>query len=254
MGYGEDYGYRYCEWEESLSPEQKEIYAAMFPPPPQYIDTCQAAFQKNDLVLDMWEPSGKPKYTREWAVNEMKSTKGKNLLLFYRETPVTPGRITETCLCQWYPAKFSDVHDYICAEQFMMASKAALFGDKEREQQIMKETSPAAMQKIGRQVAGFDGAEWDKIKYTVVLNASWMKFSQNYELKEYLLSTGDSILVEASPRDRVWGIGYDEKHPNAWEPTKWDGENLLGFALMEVRDKLREVCRNEHLCDWSWKK
>ena len=66
-----------------------------------------------------------------------------------------------------------------------------------------------------------------------------LKFSQNQNFKDFLLSTGDKILVEASPYDRIWGIGMLETDNRAENPLLWNGENLLGFALMEVRDQLR---------------
>ena len=96
----------------------------------------------------------------------------------------------------------------------------------------------------------------DKFKYAIVLNGNWLKFSQNRELREFLLSTGDSVLVEASPYDNIWGIRLSANSPEAWDPFRWRGQNLLGFALMEVRDELRRVTQNEILCDWSsvWEK
>ena len=81
---------------------------------------------------------------------------------------------------------------------------------------------------------GFDQVVWDKFKYSIVLNGNWCKFSQNRELQEFLLSTGDSVLVEASPYDRIWGIQLSADAPEAQNPFRWRGENLLGFALMEV--------------------
>ena len=84
-----------------------------------------------------------------------------------------------------------------------------------------------------------------------MLLGNWHKFSQNRELREFLLSTGDSVLVEASPYDAIWGIRLAASSPEAQDPMKWRGQNLLGFALMEVRDELRRVTQNEMLCDWS---
>ena len=91
----------------------------------------------------------------------------------------------------------------------------------------------------------------DRLKYAIVLSGNWCKFSQNRDLQEFLLSTGDSVLVEASPYDNIWGIRLAASSPEAQAPTQWRGQNLLGFALMEVRDELRRVTQNEMLCDWS---
>ena len=82
-----------------------------------------------------------------------------------------------------------------------------------------------------------------------VIQDNWCKFSQNRDLREFLLSTGDSVLVEASPYDNIWGIRLAASSQEAQDPTQWRGQNLLGFALMEVRDELRRVTQNEMLCD-----
>ena len=84
-----------------------------------------------------------------------------------------------------------------------------------------------------------------------MLGGNWCKFSQNRDLREFLLSTGDSVLVEASPYDNIWGICLAASSPEAQDPMQWRGQNLLGFALMEVRDELRRVTQNEMICDWS---
>ena len=137
----------------------------------------------------------------------------------------------------------------------MMAGKAELFGDQEIREQILKCSDPKQIKTLGRKVRNFDQVVWDKFKYAIVLNGNWCKFSQNRPLREFLLSTGDSVLVEASPYDNIWGIRLSASSPDAQNPLKWRGQNLLGFALMEVRDELQRVTRNEMMCDWStvWK-
>ena len=137
-----------------------------------------------------------------------------------------------------------------------MAAKAELFGDKEIRKEILNISEQKKMKSLGRKVKNFDQNVWDKFKYSIVLNGNWCKFSQNRELREFLLSTGDKILVEASPYDSIWGIRISASSPEAKNPMKWRGQNLLGFALMEVRDELRRVTQNEMLCDWStvWQK
>ena len=111
--------------------------------------------------------------------------------------------------------------------------------------------SPKQIKALGRKVRGFDQKVWDKFKYAIVLNGNWCKFSQNRNLREFLLSTGDSVLAEASPYDNIWGIRLSANSLEAQDPMKWRGQNLLGFALMEVRDELRRVTQNEMLCDWN---
>ena len=133
----------------------------------------------------------------------------------------------------------------------MMAEKARLFGDKETLEKIMAATVQGKIKALGREVKNFDQTEWDKCKHTIVLTGNFQKFLQNPELKDFLLRTGDKILVEASPRDRIWGIGMGRANENACNPAAWRGRNLLGFALMEVRDELRRVCANEDKIDWA---
>ena len=120
---------------------------------------------------------------------------------------------------------------------------------KEVLQQILDCKDPRKIKALGRKVKNFKESIWDKVKYSVVLNGNYMKFSQNPVLKQFLLSTGDCILVEASPYDGIWGIQMSESEENVKNPKEWRGKNLLGFALMEVRDELKRVCQNENLCD-----
>lgn len=121
----------------------------------------------------------------------------------------------------------------------MMAEKARLFGDHASASAILAAGSPKQAKQIGREVSGFDPAIWDREKMRVVTEGNLQKFSQNKPLKEFLISTRDSILVEASPVDRIWGIGLAADDERAENPLLWRGENLLGFALMETREKLR---------------
>lgn len=131
----------------------------------------------------------------------------------------------------------------------MMAGKAELFGDQEVREQILVCSDPKQIKALGRKVRSFDQKVWNRFKYSIVLNGNWCKFSQNCDLREFLLSTGDSVLVEASPYDNIWGIRLSASSPEAQDPMKWRGQNLLGFALMEVRDELRRITQNEPLCN-----
>lgn len=143
------------------------------------------------------------------------------------------------CLSQWYISNFVvDGITYCCMEQYMMSEKAKLFNDKEMYNKIMNETDQKTIKYYGRLVNGFNSKIWDKHKCDIIIKGNFHKFSQNEELKNYLLSTKDSILVEASPFDTVWGIGMSRHIDDAKDPKKWKGRNLLGFCLMEVRDML----------------
>jgi ribA/ribD-fused uncharacterized protein len=131
----------------------------------------------------------------------------------------------------------------------MMAEKARLFGDGEALTQIMGTTDPRLMRALGRTVTGFDSEVWDKARYSVVLDGNYAKFTQDLALRTYLLSTAGKVLVEASPRDVIWGIGLNATNPQAANPAAWRGTNLLGFALMEVRDEIARVWACEHYAD-----
>jgi ribA/ribD-fused uncharacterized protein len=135
-------------------------------------------------------------------------------------------------------------------EQYMMAEKARLFGDTEIEEKIMNCNNPNEIKGLGRKVRGFDEEIWNKVKYSIVVNGNYDKFMQNEKLKAYLLSTEDKILVEASPYDNVWGIQMSENDEDIKNPELWRGENLLGFALMEVRNEIKRVCKNSHMIDF----
>lgn len=161
-------------------------------------------------------------------------------VFFWGHTPrhdqPTPGK---ECMSQWYPAGFDvDGVHYPTAEHFMMAKKAELFADDDALAKILAAESAAEAKKLGRTVLGFNGYIWNEHKFEIVTRASLEKFSQNPTLRDYLISTGDHVLVEASPQDKIWGIGLAQDHQNAEHPDLWPGQNLLGFALMRARMEL----------------
>ena len=148
--------------------------------------------------------------------------------------------LTSSCLSQWWPSPFQVNHIYYpTAEHYMMAEKARLFGDNEVEVEILRTSSPMKAKRLGRKVSGFSETLWNQKRFAVVVAASKAKFSQNPTLTHYLLSTGDSVLVEASPTDLVWGIGLTSEDHRSTDPFQWRGANQLGFALMLVREELR---------------
>ena len=160
-------------------------------------------------------------------------------LFFWGHTPPADGHINESCFSQWWMDRFTvDGTEYTCAEQFMMAEKARMFGDGEMLSMILKARHPKEMKAYGRAVKNFDQDKWDGACYEIVKRGNLAKFSQNPELWDYLKSTKRRILVEASPRDRIWGIGMGKSNPDAECPVKWRGTNFLGFSLTEDRDLL----------------
>jgi ribA/ribD-fused uncharacterized protein len=154
-------------------------------------------------------------------------------------------------LSQWHPSPFTDGRDtYPTAEHWMMAEKARLFGDLEAAEEIMATDSPEQAKKIGRRVKNFDVSDWKLECFQIVVVGNRLKFEQNEKEREYLLSTGNKILVEASPYDQIWGVGMDEKCMLSRNPACWKGQNLLGMALMVVRATLLDrVSRPCDECD-----
>ncbi len=137
---------------------------------------------------------------------------------------------------QWTYSPFEiDGVRYNCVEQYMMAAKARLFGDMAMEKQILRAESPRAQQKLGKRVAGFNEHRWAVERCRIVFDGNVAKFTQNPDFQQALLRTGTRILAEASPVDKVWGIGFVANAPQAYQPTKWVGLNLLGNVLSEVR-------------------
>ena len=122
-----------------------------------------------------------------------------------------------------------------------MAEKARLMRDEETREKILASTDPEEIKALGRQVRNFDEYRWQKHRMEIVVTGNLHKFIDNEDLKNFLLSTGDKILVEASPYDTVWGIGMKEDNMDCLNPRLWKGENLLGFALMDVRNKLKKI-------------
>ena len=162
-----------------------------------------------------------------------------NFIFFWGHTAK---KVNKACFSQWYVAPFEvEGKRYVCAEQYMMEQKALLFGNIDIAQKIMETEDSSIHKALGREITGFVEEKWNQYKYKFVLNANLAKFSQNRDLKEFILSTGCKILVEASPYDKIWGIGMSVNDENVTNPSLWQGQNLLGIALMEVR----EILRNE---------
>ena len=161
-------------------------------------------------------------------------------LFFWGHRPLPGGEVGKSCFSQWWPAAFEvGGVSYPTAEHFMMAEKARLFGDEDARARILKADSPKAAKQLGRRVKNFEERAWAEARFRLVVEGNLAKFGQNPELGKFLVETGDAVLVEASPVDRIWGIGLSADDERASNPEQWRGLNLLGFALMEVRRRLR---------------
>jgi len=172
-------------------------------------------------------------------VEHVAAGKPVEYLFFWGHRPHPSGQPGPNCLSQWWPAPFTvDGVHYRSAEHWMMAEKARLFGDERSAAAIIAAESPKEAKALGRSVRGFDGARWETAAFDIVVRGSIAKFGQDPQLRDYLVGTGDAVLVEASPLDAIWGIGLAADDPRAGRPEEWPGRNLLGFALMEARRDL----------------
>lgn len=179
------------------------------------------------------------KYNKETIRQIVRDNPDTPIIYFWGHTP-NPKKMTAACFSQWYDCFFEVAGVlYHTTEQYMMASKARLFKDEEVYREIMAARDPYTYKKLGRKIRNFDQSCWDDRKYDIVVEGNKAKFGQNSDIKAFLLSTGDAILAEASPFDRIWGIGLDREQALKGTVENWKGENLLGCALMEVRDWLR---------------
>ena len=255
MGYGEDYIVKWGEWYGKLNDREQKEYQELFPEPITWTgywnkeEECEY-YCRGEFGIDLWREKGTPKYSLEQIRKEFLEGRSLEYTMFWGHQPSADGSITKSCFSQWWKADFWSVaNTYCCMEQFMMANKALLFRDEEIYEKILQSNDPKQMKALGRKVKNFDEIVWNEIKYTIVLNGNYLKFSQNPELREFLLSTGDSVIAEASPYDGIWGIKMKQTDENILNPLKWRGENLLGFALMEVRDEIRRVWKNAEICD-----
>jgi ribA/ribD-fused uncharacterized protein len=170
------------------------------------------------------------------------SRSGRRLkyVFFWGHRPQRDGGIGTGCLSQWWPSVFTvDGVRFATAEHYMMWRKAQLFGDEEAARRIVVASHPRQAKMLGRRVRGFDEQTWAERRRSIVREASVAKFGQRPELREFLIGTGERILVEASPTDRVWGIGLAATDERTADPARWRGLNLLGFALMEAREQLK---------------
>lgn len=146
------------------------------------------------------------------------------------------------CFSNFYRVSFCVNGIYYCnSEQYIMHQKALLFKDAEMAQKIIAETMPSVIKGYGRQVWGFDEKVWSDKVYDLTLPGLYEKFTQNPRIRDILLSTGDALIAECSPTDRIWGIGLPVGHPLVQDPDSWRGSNLLGRLLMDVRSEIRRA-------------
>lgn len=180
-------------------------------------------------------------YDIKWLTDNFESGDTLKFIYFWGHTNKFNEEIGKFCFSQWFESPFTiDNKTYKTSEHWMMAQKALLFGDKKNFDKIINCDKPGEAKELGRQVLGFDDQVWNDNRFEIVKIGNIHKFNQNPDLADYLLQTGDRVLVEASPVDIIWGIGLSQDSQDIDNIYAWRGLNLLGFALMEVRDLLKE--------------
>ncbi len=142
-------------------------------------------------------------------------------------------------LSNWYKSDFiAEGKTFSSMEQYMMYKKAMTFKDKEIADKILKTDDVAKIKALGREVHNYNDTVWNGVRQIIVYNGLLEKFSQNSELRKELKDTNDSILAECAVKDRIWGIGLSMTDPARFNMSKWKGQNLLGFSLMQVRNQI----------------
>lgn len=167
-------------------------------------------------------------------------------ILFWGHTPSKRNKLGKECLSQWYPSQFTAPIEglgediiFPTAEHYMMVRKAMLFNDVDTAKRILKTESPKDAKRLGRQVKNFEEDLWVKHRKSIVLDGNTYKFTQNDSLRNFMLSIPKGTkFAEASPFDKVWGIGLRESDPRSRDMSKWEGLNILGEVLTEVRENL----------------
>jgi ribA/ribD-fused uncharacterized protein len=180
-------------------------------------------------------------YNINWLTEKFESGDTLEYIFFWGHTNQFNEEVGKFCFSQWFDCPFTvDNITYKTAEHWMMAQKALLFKDRNNFDKITSCDKPGKAKKLGRQVLGYDEKTWNKRKFDIVKIGNIHKFNQHPKLAEYLLRTNNSILVEASPADTIWGIGLSQDSNDIENIYAWRGENLLGFVLMATRDFLKE--------------
>jgi hypothetical protein len=174
-------------------------------------------------------------------IDHLKNHSDVSYLFFWGHQPSEKGIIAKSYLSQWYESSFTiESIDYRTAEHYMMAEKAKLFGDVQTFSEIVHAETPQQAKALGRKIMGFKEDIWVARRLEIVIAGNLAKFSQSRQLRDFLISTNGKVLVEASPTDAIWGIGLADNDKKATDPRQWPGLNLLGFALMTVRNVLNQ--------------
>ena len=237
----------YCEWHR----EQQEIKIKKEMENWTFKDYCDYEFTMNNFVAARREECIEEELINEMVEKRLQLRKTERFTFFWE---------TKSPFSQWYKSKFTapvywffskkmrellleNGHpegeiEFSSSEQYMMYCKAMLFMDLEIAKKILEINNVRKIKELGRQVKRFNENTWYVYKWKFVYTGNKYKFTQNKELKEILLATRGTTLVEASPNDKIWGIGLTADNPKAQKRETWEGKNLLGEILTELRIEL----------------
>ena len=196
-------------------------------------------------------------YDIKWLTDSFENGDTLKFNYFWGHTNKLNEEVGKFCFSQWYESPFTvENNTYRTSEHWMMAQKALLFEDRNTFEKILVADKPIEAKELGRLVSGFDEQVWYNRRFEIVKIGNIHKFNQNPALADYLIKTGDQVLVEASPVDIIWGIGLSRDSRDIDNIYAWRGLNLLGFVLMEVRDFLKEFghfkpIENPHQTPWT---
>lgn len=251
MGNGEGYAYKFWDWYESLTVEEKEEYKNLFPEPFDWKGAYEGKDESEMLLYGeyffvyAWNLT----YGKEWLEKELKEGNKKEFFVFSDGLNPAEGKICEECLGLTWIENFDYIaRGYRNIKEYLLCEKARLFDDEEAEAQI-NEALLTDLDTLEVNIKDYDEKVWKKYFPYILLNGLYRKFFSNKDLREYLLSTGDSVLVYADCQDTVNGIRLPKDSMDIKDPKKWKGENLLGFGLMMVRDEIRRITKNEELLE-----
>ena len=179
------------------------------------------------------------KYSIDWLIAKYENGEKLDFLFFWGHSNKYDQKVGKFCFSQWFEIPFTVGNIvYKTAEHWMMAQKALLFNDLECFEKIVHTGTPKVAKELGREVKNFDEEVWNNHKYEIVKVGNIHKFNQNIDIFDFLVNTAEKVIVEASPVDAIWGIGLSQDSDYIDNIYCWRGQNLLGFALMEVRDFL----------------
>lgn len=238
-----------CIYQIDFKPDNKHV-VMVNRDPEQYkcTSTVEDAQQLNNL-LNWWTQESYD-YYHEWLAETVDILKkagkipdklkvsGKEVDAYFFHRPEEP----HGYLSNWFSSPFDlDGMHFTSVEQYIMYRKCKIFGDEISAKAVLATEDTATQQAIGRKAAGYIGSIWAGMRQMVVLRGLMAKFSQNEDLKQKLLDTGDAYLVECAGSDKIWACGIRLNDDKRFNAENWTGDNILGFALMEVREMLREA-------------